>query len=233
MKKLLRNIYNLFLISTKSFIIFNYIKNYFFYYRKKKQCKNLEQNVYLNFKTVDESEKWFTNNLYFLYKNLFNIKVNKLLEIGSYEGRSALFFSFLFKNAHITCVDTWSGSDEHYDHNFELIEKNFDANTKVLKTSNKLNKFKSSSDFFFENNNKYFDFIYVDGDHSKDQVLRDLENSWNRLNKNGFLLIDDYMWWYYKNLKNNPASSVNIFINKNINQISNLVIWHQVLIQKK
>ena len=36
-----------------------------------------------------------------------------------------------------------------------------------------------------------------------------------------------------KNLKNNPASSVNIFINNNIDQISKLVIWHQVLIQKK
>ena len=130
-------------------------------------------------------------------------------------------------------METWSGSDEHCNRNFELIEKNFDENTRDLKTSNKLNKFKSSSDVFFENNNEYFDFIYVDGDHSKDQVLRDLENSWKKLNKNGFLLIDDYMWWYYKDLKNNPASSVNIFINKNIGQISKLVIWHQVLIQKK
>ena len=61
----------------------------------------------------------------------------------------------------------------------------------------------------------------------------DLENSWSVLNNNGFLLVDDYMWWYYKNLENNPASSVNTFINKNIDQISKLIIWHQVLIQKK
>ena len=233
MKKLLRNILNLFLISTKTFIILNYIKNYFFYYRKKKQCINLEKDTYLNFKTIDESKKWFTNNLYFLHKNLSNIEINKLLEIWSYEGRSALFFSSLFKNANITCVDTWSGSDEHYNHNFELIEKNFDTNTRSLKEANKLKKFKSSSDTFFKNNNEYFDFVYVDGDHSKKQVLKDLDNSWNKLNKNGFLLIDDYMWWYYKDLKNNPATAINSFLNENINNFKNMVIWHQVLIQKK
>ena len=90
-----------------------------------------------------------------------------------------------------------------------------------------------TSDNFFTQNNEKFDFVYVDGDHSKEQVLKDLQNSWSVLNNNGFLLVDDYMWWYYKNIENNPASSINIFINNNIDQISKLVIWHQVLIQKK
>ena len=87
--------------------------------------------------------------------------------------------------------------------------------------------------YVFKKNDKYFDLIYVDGDHSADQVKIDLNNSWNVLKNGGFLVLDDYMWWYYKNLENNPASSVNIFINNNIDQISKLVIWHQVLIQKK
>ncbi|MDC2991845.1 class I SAM-dependent methyltransferase, partial [Candidatus Pelagibacter sp.] len=79
---------------------------------------------------------------------------------------------------------------------------------------------------------KYFDLIYVDGDHSSDQVKIDLINSWNALKNGGFLVLDDYMWWYYKDLKKNPSTPINNFIKTNISNISKLVVWHQVIIQK-
>ncbi len=233
MKKLLRNIFNLISIGTPYYIIINYIKNYFPNYRKKKECLKIDEKIYLNFKSEDISKKWFTNNLYFLKKNLSSHVFENLLEIGSYEGRSAIFFADLFKDSKISCVDTWVGSDEHKHINFNSIENNFDHNIKPLKDKEKLIKFKMTSDEFFKINNNKFDFIYIDGDHSNDQVLKDLKNSWSFLNNNGFLLIDDYMWWYYKDLRNNPASSVNSFIKDNINQINKLIVWHQVLIQKK
>ena len=233
MKKLIRNIYNLLSISTPYFIIFNYIKNYFPNYRKKKQCLKIDEKIYQRFKSVDITKKWFTNNLYFLSKNLSTLKINNLLEIGSYEGRSAIFFTDLFQDSKISCVDTWSGSDEHENINFKSIEDNFDQNTKFLKDNQSLLKFKMTSDTFFNQNTTKFDFVYVDGDHSRDQVLKDLKNSWSVLKSNGFLLIDDYMWWFYKDLNNNPAYSVNKFIIEHSNQIKKMTIWHQVLIQKK
>ena len=232
MKKLIRNIYNLLSISTPYFIIFNYIKNYFPNYRKKKQCLKIEEKIYKNFKSVDIKKKWFTNNLYFLSKNLSTLKIKNLLEIGSYEGRSAIFFADIFQESIISCVDTWSGSDEHENVNFKSIEDNFDQNTKFLKDNKSLSKFKMTSDTFFNQNITKFDFVYIDGDHSRDQVLKDLKNSWSVLNSNGFLLVDDYMWWFYKDLNNNPAYSVNKFIKEYSNQIKKMTVWHQVLIQK-
>ena len=232
MKKLIRNIYNLLSISTPYFIIINYIKNYFPNYRKKKQCLKLDEKIYQNFKSVDITKKWFTNNLYFLSKNLSTLKIKNLLEIGSYEGRSAIFFADIFRDSKISCVDTWSGSDEHENINFKSIEDNFDQNVKFLKENKLLTKFKMTSDNFFNQNNAKFDFVYVDGDHSRNQVLKDLKNSWSVLNSNGFLLVDDYMWWFYKDLKNNPAYPVNKFIQEYSNQIKKMTIWHQVLIQK-
>jgi len=233
MKKLIRNIYNLLSISTPKFIILNYIKNYFPYYRKKKQCLKIDEKIYKNFKSIDITKKWFSNNLYFLSKNLSSLKIENLLEIGSYEGRSAIFFANIFKESKLFCVDTWSGSDEHENINFKSIEDNFDHNVKFLIKNQSLSKFKMTSDNFFNQNTKKFDFVYVDGDHSKDQVLKDLKNSWSFLNSNGFLLVDDYMWWYYKDLKNNPAFAINNFIKDYSNQIKKMIIWHQVLIQKK
>ena len=48
----------------------------------------------------------------------------------------------------------------------------------------------TSDDYFKENKNKKYDFIYIDGDHRYDAVKRDWENSKNNFKK--ALLFDDY-----------------------------------------
>ena len=75
--------------------------------------------------------------LYYLSTNLKPLKnIRNILEIGSYEGRSALFFLKYFLNSKINCVDTWSGSDEHNIEDFKFIEKNFDLNTSYFQNNN-------------------------------------------------------------------------------------------------
>ena len=131
MTKFFKNLLRLILIKTPWFIILNYIKNFFPNYKKKKKSKKIEEQIYKNFSTINQNHKWFCNNLNFLnnsFKNTVNVK--DILEIGSYEGRSALFFLNNFKDANIHCVDTWSGSDEHDNFDFSKIEKNFDYKSK-------------------------------------------------------------------------------------------------------
>ena len=89
----------------------------------------------------------------------------------------------------------------------------------------------TSNEFFFNNSKKY-DLIFVDGDHSSDQVKIDIDNSWKILNKGGYLILDDYLWWFYKDLKKNPSTSINSFIINYISEIDSLKIWHQVIIKK-
>jgi predicted O-methyltransferase YrrM len=234
MTKFFKNLYRLILIKTPFFIIFNYIKNFLPNYKTKKKSLKIEKKIYENFNSYNENEKWFCNNLNFL-NNFFSKKnnINKILEVGSYEGRSAIFFLKTFPNANIICVDTWSGSDEHNQYNFSVVEKNFDINTNYYQNNNCLKKIKDTSNNFFFNNFENFDLIFVDGDHSSHQVKLDIENSWKILNKGGYLLLDDYLWWYYKDLQKNPSSSINNFIINNLSDISILKIWNQVIIQKK
>ena len=83
----------LFLINTPLYIIFNYIKNFLPNYKTKKKSLTIENIIYKNFISLDSNKKWFCNNLNFLtnsFKKLDNIL--NILEIGSYEGRSAIFF---------------------------------------------------------------------------------------------------------------------------------------------
>jgi len=50
---------------------------------------------------------------------------------------------------------------------------------------------KKTSDSFFNENNKKFDLIFIDGLHEFDQVNKDIENSLNCLKDNGFILLHD------------------------------------------
>jgi predicted O-methyltransferase YrrM len=98
------------------------------------------------------------------------INIKNILEIGSFEGRSAIFFLNNFTNSNIYCIDTWSGSDEHDNFDFNAVEKNFDSNTSTFQLNNRLKKFNMTSNEFFLSNSKKYDLIFVDGDHSCDQV---------------------------------------------------------------
>ena len=48
-----------------------------------------------------------------------------------------------------------------------------------------------TSDNFFKTNQKMFDLIFIDGLHEYSQVLRDIKNSINFLNKDGIILVHD------------------------------------------
>ena len=235
MSKFFKNLFKLILINTQWFLILKFITKFLPNYKTKKKSKKIEKSIYNDFISYNDKEKWFCNNLYFLSKELKKLDdINQILEIGSYEGRSCIFFSNFFKNSMVTCVDTWSGSDEHLNIKFEIIESNFDKNIQNHNIDKQILKIKDTSDNFFEKNTQKYDFIYVDGDHDGDQVNKDIYNSWHHLNRGGYLLLDDYTWWWYKDLKKNPAFSINRFINDNINEIDikKLIIWKQVLIKK-
>jgi hypothetical protein len=41
----------------------------------------------------------------------------------------------------------------------------------------------------------YFDFIYIDGDHSYQGVKRDIEAGKSKVKRDGFLIFNDYTYW--------------------------------------
>jgi hypothetical protein len=175
------------------------------------------------------SNDYFSSSAFYFYNLLKKLPKNfKYLEIGSYEGNSALYVSKNFPDSNVTCVDLWEGVEEYKGKDFNIIEKNFDLNLKGL---GNINKIKSSSDDFFIKNTIAYDFIYIDGNHKFDYVLRDCENAWRFLNNGGFLVCDDYIWDYYRDIKLNPCFAVNKFLEKNKVKIL-LVSNSQIFLQK-
>jgi predicted O-methyltransferase YrrM len=223
----------IFLYKCKSSFLVIYIflvsklKNIFIKSKIKHEKK--KHKIILSAKII--TKDYFSAHAFYFYDLLIKLPKNlKYLEIGSYEGNSALYVSLNFPESNVTCVDLWKGVEEYYGKDFSIIEKNFDFNLQGL---NNINKIKSTSDNFFIKNKIMFDFIYIDGNHKSDYVFRDCENAWNFLNKGGFLVCDDYIWNYYKELLDNPCYAINSFIKKKNEEIKVLSVTNSQIIIKK
>jgi predicted O-methyltransferase YrrM len=146
------------------------------------------------------SQSWFLGSE--IKRYLFNFldnksKQNKILEIGCFEGLSSVFFADNFidnPTSSLTCVDPFLtiNNNDHSKFLQNSEELNFDFNISNCKNLHKITIHKITSDVFFENNMQTYNFIYIDGCHEPDFIKRDMENSFNVLEKNGIMWMDDY-----------------------------------------
>ena len=201
-----------YLVKKKSSI--NVILNFIFDRLKHPFLSHLKKNhkkIHNNFlKTKNTSTDYFSINAYY-WNNLINknFKEFSYLEIGSWEGNSALYILKNFKTKKVVCVDVWE------DKNYEEIQlRNFNNFKNNMREFNgKYTFFKGTSDNFFLNNKENFDIIYIDGSHEEVQVYKDIKNSWNVLNVDGIIICDDYFYGnLYGKSENVPAISINKFL---------------------
>ena len=88
-------------------------------------------------------------------------------------------------------------------------------------------------DIFFNNNQKIFDVIYIDGYHFAPQVYKDCINAWKYLKKNGILICDDYIWNGYPKIFENPCFAINKFLIEIRNSYKLLYVSnYQIFIKK-
>tara|TARA_B100000795_G_C22712772_1_gene404240 strand:+ start:90 stop:818 length:729 start_codon:yes stop_codon:yes gene_type:complete len=191
--------------------------------------KNRRKKIINNYRNFISNKKFthdfFSPNTFDWSEILYqykNIKFN-YLEIGSFEGISALYILENFSKAKLFCVDPWfqltpnSGTSEGYEHlKMSEVENNFDNNLSQFNERYIKYKIKSNK-FFFENKEK-FDVIYIDGSHIAEDVLNDCISSWKILKKDGIILFDDYFWQNYQEIEKNPATAINDFLNMIPNQ---------------
>lgn len=227
---------NLFLTSLNlslKFLYYNGLKNFF---NKKIYSKYKYDYLELVKKNLILSNDWFSNNIttwvsVFKKENIIQKKLN-ILEIGSYEGASAVFFLNYFNYANLTCIETFNGSDEHQSIDFSKVKKNFHHN--INNFVDRINLFESRSENFFneENNKTKYDIIYIDGSHYFDDVCKDAENSFLSLKDNGIIIFDDFLKKYYKDLKKDPIVAIIKFIDKHKKNIRIINVNYQIIIKK-
>ena len=187
------------------------------------------------------TQNWFNNSgvKTELKKFISPEKENRILEIGSFEGQSSVFFSdhFLFnEKSLLICVDPFfdSGTVDGITTLYvnQNVKKRFLDNISKSNNSNKIQHHCITSDIFFKNNTKTFNFIYIDGCHNPEYVKRDINNAFNVLEKNGILWMDDYLYGNRKEHNGTPKDIIDIFLHENHNKLKVIYKAYQIAIIK-
>ena len=178
------------------------------------------KNIFKNFKTDRRIKiaKQFVN------KNIY------ILEIGVHEGKFSELLLNKFQPQKMYLVDPWKYESDFiykkalYGGNFSSLEGQKILDDRYEKVKLKFQKQiksgqislirKSSDEVFklFEDN--FFDFIYIDGNHTFEYVKADIANSLKKIKDEGVIICDDYGnigWW-----KNGVSKAVNQLCNQNI-----------------
>jgi predicted O-methyltransferase YrrM len=144
----------------------------------------------------------------------------RMLEIGSYEGRSAIWFLeniLTHPTSRLVCVDGFFDPRQ---------EMRFDHNVKICRAEARVDKLRGRSEAVLPTlKGESFDLIYVDGSHDAPLVLFDAMLSWDLLKPGGVLAFDDYGW--------EPQLPIDLFLRTHAGKYNLLRQDYQVVIEKK
>ena len=167
----------------------------------------------------------------------------KVLEIGSFEGMSALYWAQRQTTLSVTCIDTWNGGEEHSTIDFKKVEECFDHNISFFTTISKIKMQSSIALAALITSDTKFDWIYIDGSHKAADVLTDAVMSLQLLEIGGHIVFDDYLWYdSYRfedwgevkpaKISSYPKPAIDSFINIFYDQLHIIDIGRQVIVEK-
>jgi predicted O-methyltransferase YrrM len=171
--------------------------------------------------------------------------INDILEIGSHEGRSTCWMleNMLTDTGTITCIDPFADRPVtafSYDTIPEdrSIEQRFRSNTAEFKKPSQTLEVHANLSFFalaeLIVQKRQYDFIYVDGSHSADDVLADAVMCFGMLRPGGVMLFDDYLWEDGVQVYlGRPKQSIDAFVNMFYHRLKLGLVNYQLAIVKK
>jgi predicted O-methyltransferase YrrM len=138
----------------------------------------------------------YTRGLLDLINDL-NIKITKMVEIGSYQGESTVLFAENLKFLDVLyAVDPWengyaTGDSCSDDYPMGVVEHNFDLRSKKYP---QIKKQKNFSEIFVNSiDDLSLDFVYIDGNHSYESCKKDIEIWLPKVKKGGIIAGHDYL----------------------------------------
>ena len=145
-------------------------------------------------KRYEFSEDWFSFYAMPSFEKFlgkYKDKECRFLEVGCFEGRSAVWMLeniMTHNKSKLWCIDPWCS----------WAEKTlpiFIRNINITNRQDRVEIIKGLAESHIRKTpENYFDFIYIDGDHSEAAVLEDAILSFRALKLGGIIAFDDYLW---------------------------------------
>ena len=178
--------------------------------------------VFTDVYTLQYAEQWM--------KHLGHLKNNpnvRFLEIGSFEGGSAIWFLeniLTHPISTITCIDPFlrAGSEARFDHN-----------VRVAAGGSRVTKIKGRSESIMGALEQgSYDVIYIDGSHDANNVLLDGVAGWRLLKPEGIMIFDDYHWRPDRPPAKRPQMAIDLFLEVLNSELTLLHKERQVIVRK-
>ena len=150
----------------------------------------------------------------FLKKDIAELQLVDAWSVEPYkENSESTYEEYLSKYAKVTGGANERDFVDYYNWVHQGVVTRFSQDVRV-----KVNR-QNSIDFFKEYKGNKFDWIYIDGDHSKEGCLADLEGCLQHMKKDGIILGDDYRWPFQNqggklNGKPGVTEAVDLFVAK-------------------
>jgi len=166
----------------------------------------------------------------------------RFLQLGAYTGDASIWILeniLTGQYSKLTDVDTWQGSDEeaHKEMDFDEV---YNIYLKKISKYYKQVRVERCTTFDFllaqygcdRPLGEYFEFIYIDADHTTVGVLLDAELSWPLLKSGGIMAFDDYEWGSHLPLHLRAKPGIDLFLLRHEGQYDTLVKNNQYWIRK-
>jgi predicted O-methyltransferase YrrM len=165
----------------------------------------------------------------------------KVLEIGSWEGRSTCWLInhiLTHQSARITCIDTFEGGVDNkvaFDQSYlETIEERFDFNIARTNGAEKVLKMVGKSQEILRSlpRNSYH-LVYIDGSHIASDVLEDTLLVWGLVRQGSVLVFDDYGFNFGSEIEENPPRvAIDAFLKVFEKKIKVIHQGYQVILER-
>lgn len=179
---------------------------------------------------------WFANSQKIWERILPQYDVRRVVEIGSYEGRSACFLIETLAAKHpleLHCIDTWAGGVEHSGDDMGAVEARFHGNVAQARAQaahavdlhvDKSLSHPALARLVAAGRSGSFDLVYVDGSHQAPDVLADAVLAFMLLRKGGLMIFDDYLWSEHlpggRDPLRMPKPAIDAFVNVNLRKLT-------------
>lgn len=162
----------------------------------------------------------------------------RILEIGSWEGRSAVWFltqmcsgdseqNCLVCVDHFDCGNSIAGQDR-------LKRMEYNINTTQLRSRARILKlFSVPALTQLSKEGEGFDVIYIDGSHRSDDTFLDAELAFRLANEGAIIVFDDYEWNVHSTASmEHPKRGIDAFLLLHSEEVTVLHKGYQILLMK-